>query len=390
MCTLFRRLGDIGACTIQTFTRVAWSIAFVVVHHIVFLVFVSSSVFCFSLLIFTMFVAVLKLIILFALFLFFQMMHIRGVSMKVTLNINGCEVRVARCTQLQNNDNDIDRLDRLAKRVIRIKRTKLIFDNYNSFMSFHPEAQESDTAIFRSDAKGQVEGKLETNVDNNRTKNPDSETLDVEETVRQIGEMTSSTGATTRAENDQQPIQLVQTRPSHNTARNRMYSSQNSFNSLDFDYYDIHDCSMYKNNTGSSTNDEQNGTAGDGAMVTNAGGSTKVIVKSSSSINIAGEVQSLFNPPISSSALNPQQCVPLSSQEQSHSLFRSTSSESISLKQRYQTTLQQKPYEKIRLGICAMDKKAQSQPMKEILSRLDPKGMVAFICVCLTLIASNI
>lgn len=272
----------------------------------------------------------------------------------------------------------------------RIKRTKLIVDNYNSLMSFHPEAQESDTAIFLSDAKGEVEGKLETNVDNNRTKNPDSETLDVEETVRQIGEMTSSTGATTRAENDQQPIQLVQTRPSHNTARNRMYSSQNSFNSLDFDYYDIHDCSMYKNNTGSSTNDEQNGTAGDGAMVTNAGGSTKVIVKSSSSINIAGEVQSLFNPPISSSALNPQQCVPLSSQEQSHSLFRSTSSESISLKQRYQTTLQQKPYEKIRLGICAMDKKAQSQPMKEILSRLDPKGMVAFICVCLTLIASNI
>ena len=74
MCTLFRRLGDIGACTIQTFTRVAWSIAFVVVHHIVFLVFVSSSVFCFSLLIFTMFVAVLKLItgILFDLFYFFK------------------------------------------------------------------------------------------------------------------------------------------------------------------------------------------------------------------------------------------------------------------------------------------------------------------------------
>lgn len=152
-----------------------------------------------------------------------------------------------------------------------------------------------------------------------------------------------------------------------------MLSSQNSFNSLDFDYYDIHDCSMYKNNTGSSKNDEQNGTAGDDVIVTNSGGSTtgKVIVKSSGSVNIAREVQSLFNPPISSSALNPQQYVPLSSQEQSHTLFRSTSSECISLKQRYQTT-----YEKIRVGICAMDKKAQSQPMKEILSRLDPKGMV--------------
>ncbi len=240
-------------------------------------------------------------------------------------------------------------------------------------MSFHPEAQESDTAI----VTGQVEGKLETNIDNT-TNNHDSETLDVKDTVRQIDKTTSSTGATARAENDQQPIRLVQTRPPHNTARNRMLSSQNSFNSLDFDYYDIHDCSMYKNNAGSLTNDEQNGTTGHGVIETNAGGSTKVIVKSSSSINIAGEVQSLFNPPISSAALKPQQYVPLSSQEQSHSLFRSSSSESISLQQRYQTALQQtqQQYEKIRVGICAMDKKAQSQPMKEILSRLDPKGMV--------------
>lgn len=223
------------------------------------------------------------------------------------------------------------------------------------------------------------------NIDDNATAgSPDTVTLGEIGVVGLVDETVSTTRAASTetqvgSENKQQPIQLVHKRPPHNTSRNRMYSSQNSFGTLDFDYYDINDCSAYKNSI--LTSDEQKGTVGDDSAATKAESPTKVIVKSTSSSNIAGEVQSLFKPPIGSSSLlaPPQQYVTLQSYDQQQSLFRSTSSESISMKPRYQMTTQQY-FEKIRVGICAMDKKAQSQPMKEILCRLDPKGMVLILC----------
>jgi hypothetical protein len=198
-----------------------------------------------------------------------------------------------------------------------------------------------------------------------------------------------TTDTQVQSENKQQPTPLVQKRPQHNTSRNRMYSSKNSFNTLDFDYYDINDCSTYKNSI--LTSGEQKVTGGDEAPTSKTESPTMVIVKSNSSSNIAGEVQSLFKPPLASSSLlgQPQQYVTLPSQEQPHSLFRSTSSESIRLKQRFQTTAQQY-FEKIRVGICAMDKKAQSQPMKEILCRLDPKGMVLMLRFLLVFISCSL
>lgn len=225
------------------------------------------------------------------------------------------------------------------------------------------------------------------NIDDNVTAgSPDTVALGEIGVVGLVDEAVSVTRAASTetqlgSENKQQPIpvQFVHKRPPHNTSRNRMYSSQNSFSTLDFDYYDINDCSAYKNSI--LTSDEKNGTIGVDNAAAKAESPTKVIVKSTSSSNIAGEVQSLFKPPIGSSSLiaPPQQFVTLPSYDQQQSLFRSTSSESISMKQRYQMTTQQ-CFEKIRVGICAMDKKAQSQPMKEILCRLDPKGMVLILC----------
>jgi hypothetical protein len=248
-------------------------------------------------------------------------------------------------------------------------------------MSFQPDTRVDGTAISPLDEKTVNEVKQSITVDDGSVVN-DSATLLVEgnDSVQlskgeEIIPIAPSKEMAANARQNYQPIQLVHKRPPCDTARNRMYSSQNSFNGLDFDYYDINDCSIYKNNN--SKTDKMRNTNGDDLVTTDTE-SPRVIMKSSSS-NIAMEVRSLFKPPNASSALPSQHNVPLSSQEQppQQSLFRSTSSESISMKHCYQMTTQATKhyYEKIRVGICAMDKKAQSQPMKEILFRLDPKGM---------------
>ena len=228
--------------------------------------------------------------------------------------------------------------------------------------------------ICPSDAKVALEMSTD---DNAATRSPDIVALDEKSAVGKV-DKTMSTDTQVQSENKQQQLQLVHKRPPHNTSRNRMYSSQNSFSRLDFDYYDINDCSTYKHTI--STSGEQKVTVGDDAAAAKTESPSKVIIKSNSSSNIAGEVQSLFKLPIASSSLlgQPQHCVTLPLQEQPLLLFRSTSSESIRMKQRYQVKTQQY-FEKIRVGICAMDKKAQSQPMKEILCRLDPKGMVLML-----------
>jgi hypothetical protein len=154
--------------------------------------------------------------------------------------------------------------------------------------------------------------------------------------------------------------------------QNRLYS-QSSFHAMDFDCYDVNDCYNYSlsaakaaledNHPSSSTSVAAASSTNESSMKKKAhkdGISPSKISKSSSSNNIAGDVQALFQPQLSSS------------------LFRSTSSESIAMKQRLlnDTSKRQQHHsqQKIILGICAMDKKAQSQPMKEILSRLDTTG----------------
>ena len=245
-------------------------------------------------------------------------------------------------------------------------------------MSFQPVARQSDTEILPSDVKAVTAAKQVMTVDDTCSSIDlvtDTETNANDAVGRNVAVSIAaeSMGTVVHADSKQQAMQLVQNRPPCNTARNRMYSSQNSFNTLDFDYYDINDCSIDKN----IKSKEEKIAVGDDAVVDGTESPTRAMVKSSSSSNIALEVQSLFRPPISSSTLPPQPNVSATPQDLPHSLFRSTSSESISMKHRYQISTQhaQHYYEKIRVGICAMDKKAQSQPMKEILSRLDPKGM---------------
>jgi hypothetical protein len=157
--------------------------------------------------------------------------------------------------------------------------------------------------------------------------------------------------------------------------QNRLYS-QSSFHAMDFDCYDVNDCYNYslsaakearEDNPSSSTSVAAGSSTNESSMKKKAhkdGTSPSKISKSSSSNNIAVDVQALFQPQLSSSHQS--------------SLFRSTSSESIAMKQRLlnDTSKRQQHHsqQKIILGICAMDKKAQSQPMKEILSRLDTTG----------------
>ena len=168
-------------------------------------------------------------------------------------------------------------------------------------MSFQPDSSKTGAVISPSDIKPPNQATHASAVN-------DFATLDANDSVR-IGEETISIAVKSKeisqhAIDNHQQIKLVHNRPPCNTARNRMYSSQNSFNTLDFDYYDINDCSMYRNNN--SRCDKWKGVVGDDLAVANTESPTRVIVKSSSSSNIAMEVQSLFKPPISSSTLPPQ------------------------------------------------------------------------------------
>jgi hypothetical protein len=156
--------------------------------------------------------------------------------------------------------------------------------------------------------------------------------------------------------------------------KSRLYS-QVSFHAMDFDCYDINDCYNYSNSNNavsegkaaSSTTHSSVASTSNFHHNSAAVGSSKSlddlsakhqIIKSSSSNALVGDVQPLFQ-------TNPLQ----------HHLFRSSSSESIPLLTRQYSN----PQQKIKLGICAMDKKAQSQPMKEILSRLDINGPLSFL-----------
>jgi hypothetical protein len=142
--------------------------------------------------------------------------------------------------------------------------------------------------------------------------------------------------------------------------QNRL-ASQSSFHGMDFDCYDVHDCYNYSfekakkekaervGSTTTTTNGANHGTLSPSSP---SSFSSHKFPKSSSSNNIVGS-EAASGSSVGSTSLTFRP--------------RSTSSESIAA-MRWQ---QQK---KIRLGICAMDKKAQSQPMKEILSRLDVNG----------------
>jgi hypothetical protein len=122
--------------------------------------------------------------------------------------------------------------------------------------------------------------------------------------------------------------------------KNRLVS-QNSFHAMDFDCYDVHDCYNSAEKTKKEEKAKKEHLNGDDTL--------SKLPKSSSSNNIVGET-----------SLSSDNVV----------FRRSTSSESIAAMRRHP------PHQKqIRVGICAMDKKAQSQPMKEILSRLDVNGM---------------